>query len=69
MSGETKSGKEIVSEFFAEIRNLEGVDKKTVDKLISLYNRKKLTDTNVCNAMEELLREELNDMEEKDGEN
>jgi len=68
MSEETKSGKEVISEFFAEIRSLEGVDEKTIEKLISLRGENKLTDTNVQNAMYELLREELDEMEgEKDG--
>ena len=67
MSDETKSGREVISEFFAEIRNLEGVDEKIAEKLISLHNEKKLTDTYVQNAMDELLQKELDDMEEKDG--
>ncbi len=67
MSDETKSGREVIDEFFAEIRNLESVDEKTVEKLISLHNEKKLTDTYVQNAMEELLKEELKDIGEKDG--
>jgi len=68
MSGETKSGKQIVSAFFAEILNIEGVDEKTVEKLTSLYSEEKLTDTNIQNAMEQLIQEELDEMGvEKDG--
>ncbi len=68
MSDETKSGREVISEFFAEILNIEGVDEKTVGKLISLYSEEKLTDTNIQNAMDQLLQEELNEMGvEKDG--
>jgi len=68
MSDETKSGREVIDEFFAEIRSLEGVDEKTIEKLISLHGENKLTDTNVQNAMDELLREEFDEMEgEKDG--
>ena len=68
MSEETKSGKEVISEFFAEIRNLEGVDEKTIEKLISLHGENKLTDIHVQNAMDELLQEELDKMGgEKDG--
>ena len=68
MSYETKSGREVIDEFFAEILNIEGVDEKTVEKLISLYSEEKLTDTNIQNAMEQLLQEELGKMgEEKDG--
>ena len=67
MSDEIKSGKEVIDEFFAEIMNIENVDKKTVEKLTSLYSEGKLTDINIQNAMEELLKEELNTTEEKDG--
>ncbi len=67
MSEEIKSGKEVIDEFFAEIMNVEGVDKKTVEKLTSLYGEGKLTDTNIQNAMEQLLQEELDTTEEKDG--
>ncbi len=68
MSEKTKSGKEVISEFFAEILNIEGVDEKTVEKLVSLYSEEKLTDTNIQNAMEQLLQEELDKMGgEKDG--
>ena len=67
MSDEIKSGKEVIDEFFAEIMNIEGVDKKTVEKLTSLYTEGKLTDTNIQNVMEQLLQEELDTIEEKDG--
>jgi len=67
MSDEIKSGKGVIDEFFAEIMNVEGVDKKTVEKLTSLYSEGKLTDTNIQNLMEQLLREELDTTEEKDG--
>jgi len=67
MSNESKSGKEVLNEFFAEIENIEGLDEKTVKKLVSLYSEKKLTDTNIQNAMEELLQEELDRTGEEDG--
>ena len=67
MSDETKSGREVIDEFFAEILNIEGVDKKTVEKLTSLYSEGKLTDTNIENAMGQLFQEELDTTEEKDG--
>ena len=67
MSNETKSGREVIDEFFAEILNIEGVDEKTVEKLISLYSEEKLTDTNIQNAMDELLQEELDRMGGEDG--
>ncbi len=68
MGEETKSGKEVISEFFAEIKTLKGVDENIAEKLISLHNEGKLTDTNIQNAMEQLLQEELGKMgKEKDG--
>ena len=67
MSDKIKTGKEVIDEFFAEIMNIKGIDKKTVEKLMSLYNEGKLTDTNIQNAMGELLQEELDTTEEKDG--
>lgn len=67
MSDEIKSGKQVIDEFFAEIMNIKGVDKKTVEKLTSLYSEGKLTDTNIENAMGQLFQEELDTTEEKDG--
>ncbi|MGD1076675.1 MAG: hypothetical protein ABR903_11445 [Thermodesulfovibrionales bacterium] len=67
MNDEIKSGKQVIDEFFAEIMNIEGVDKKTVEKLTFLYSEGKLTDTNIENAMGQLLQEELATAEEKDG--
>jgi len=67
MSDETKSGREVIDEFFANSLNIEGVDEKTVKKLTSLYSERKLTDTYIQNAMEQLLQEELDRTGGKDG--
>ena len=67
MNDETKSGREIIDKFFAEIVNIEGVDEKTVEKLTSLYSEERLTDTNIKNAMEQLLQEELDGMGGENG--
>jgi Glu-tRNA(Gln) amidotransferase subunit E-like FAD-binding protein len=69
MRDEIKSGKQVIDEFFAEVMNIEGVDKKTVEQLTSLYSEGKLTDTNIENALEQLFQEELDTTEEKDGKN
>ncbi|KHE90732.1 MAG: hypothetical protein K8F52_07560 [Candidatus Scalindua rubra] len=61
-----KSGKEVIDEFFAEIMNIEGVDKRIVEKLASLYSEGRLTDTNIQNMTEKILQEELDTTEEKD---
>ncbi len=39
MSNEIKSGKEVIDEFFAEIHQVENVDKKIVDALVSLHDQ------------------------------
>ncbi len=67
MSDETKSGREVIDEFFANILNIEGVDEKIAKKLTSLYSEEKLTDTYIENAMGQLLQEELDRTGEKDG--
>lgn len=67
MSSDIKSGKQVIDEFFAEIMNIEGIDKKTVEKLTSLYDEGKLTDTNIENAMSELLIEGLAATEGENG--
>lgn len=60
MSDKIKSGKDVIDEFFAEILNVEGVDQKTVEKLVELYGENKLTDSNIQNALDELKQEALN---------
>jgi hypothetical protein len=69
MSNEIKSGKQVIDEFFAQIMSIEGVDKKTIEKLTTLHCEGKLTDTNIQNAMGQLLQEELDANEEKDDKN
>lgn len=59
MDKKIKSGKEVIDEFFSEIYNIEGVDEKTVEALIALREQGKFTDTNIQNALEMLLQEEL----------
>jgi len=66
MSDKIKSGKEVIDEFFAEIMNIEGVDKKIVEKITALYSKGELTDTKIQNALEQLLQEELDTTEGKD---
>lgn len=65
MSDEIKSGREVIDEFFAEIPNVEGVNEKTVNKLVELYSDGKLTDSNIQNALEELKLSELNSKKSK----
>jgi len=66
MDKKIKSGKEVIDEFFSEIYNIENIDKKTVEALISLYSEGKLTDKNIQNKLDELLQEELTPKQKKD---
>jgi len=69
MSDTTQSGKDVIDKFFDEILNIDGIDEKIVNKLIFLHTERKLTDTNIQNALEELLQEEIDEMGENDGNN
>lgn len=66
MDKKIKSGKEVIDEFFSEIYNIENIDEKTVEALISLYSEGKLTDKNIQNKLDELLQEELTPKQKKD---
>lgn len=46
-----KSGKEILDDFFHDIRNLENIDKALAQMLSELYEQEKLTDANVKNEL------------------
>lgn len=59
MDKEIKSGKEVLDEFFSEIYNIENVDERTVDILVSLYSEGKLSDKNIQNKLEEIVQQEL----------
>jgi len=63
MSENIKRGKDVLDEFFAEILNISGTHEKTIKKLISLYSTGKLTDTNLENALDEVISEELTEIE------
>lgn len=60
MDKKIRSGKDVIDEFFSEIYNIENVDKKTVDALVTLYSTGKLTDKNIQNVLEGLVQQELN---------
>jgi len=65
MTGEIKSGAEVVREFFAEIYNVEDAEKSVADMLVKLYDEDKLSDKNIQNALETLLSKELKSEEGK----
>ncbi len=60
MKTEIKSGKQILDEFFTDIKNLKKVDEKVVNIITELYEEDKLSDINLSNALLEL-RERPND--------
>lgn len=66
MMSEIKSGKELIREFFQDIKKIDGADQKTVMVLASLYREGKLTDINIENEVDRLLQEELARIEAKD---
>ena len=57
MDNRVKSGKEILDDFFGNIKSLTGVDKGIAEKILELYKAGKLTDTNIANALVKLREE------------
>ncbi len=51
MENQIKSGKEILDNFFQNMKNLSDVDEKIAEKLCELYNQGKLTNINITNAL------------------
>ncbi|MDP3111542.1 MAG: hypothetical protein Q8M71_05520 [Thermodesulfovibrionales bacterium] len=51
MSGELKSGQEILDEFFSKITGIDGVDKEVAEIVLKLYKDGKLTNTNLSNEL------------------
>ena len=52
-----KSGKELLDEFFDNIKRLPGVDTTLADKMSELYKAGKLTNTNISNVLSKLREE------------
>lgn len=61
MEKKVKSGKEILDEFFANISNLENVDKELAAALTKLYQQGKLTDTNLKNEIQKIRDKNANE--------
>jgi hypothetical protein len=59
MEQKVKSGKEIVSDFFENVENLENVDADVAKMLVELYKTDKLTDTNVKNELQKLREKDV----------
>lgn len=54
MSTEIKSGKEILDEFFEDIKTDEKLDQDVAAAIVDLYESGKLTDRNLTNTLSEL---------------
>lgn len=61
MYEKVKSGKEILDEFFDNLKKIPDVDERIANLLIELYGDDKLTQTNISNALHELREETLSD--------
>jgi len=61
MYEEIKSGKEILDEFFNNLKKNPDVDEKIAELLNNLYTENKLTQTNISNGLEELREGEDSD--------
>jgi len=68
MNKDVYAGQDVIRSFFENIDRIDGVDKKTVNKIKELYQRVgMLTDKNLQNALDELFEEALDEKVEKDG--
>jgi len=54
MTDKTKSGQEILDDFFSQITSIEGVDKEVANVVLKLYQDSKLTNTNLSNELSNL---------------
>jgi hypothetical protein len=60
MAEKVKSGKEILDDFFNNLKDIENVDIDIVNMLVELYDNDKLTDTNVKNELQNLREQDVN---------
>lgn len=56
-----KSGEEFLQEFFENIDKLTEVDKRLAKELKELYQKNKLTDTNIKTMLDKLIEEDKNE--------
>ncbi len=61
MNDEIKSGKQILDEFFQEIKGRPEIDENVVNTIIDLYEEGKLSEKNLANALLELREKSDND--------
>jgi len=63
MSDEIKSGKQMLDEFFRDIKSLTDVDENVVKTIIELYEEDKLSEKNLSNALLELREKSENEQD------
>jgi hypothetical protein len=56
---QTKTGNEIVKDFFESLSTRDDLDKEIVKVLVDLHNQQKLTSTNISNQMDVVRKKEL----------
>lgn len=61
MNEEIKSGKEILTEFFADLENEKELDGDTVSAVLNLYKEGRLSVTNIANALSDLRQDQASD--------
>jgi hypothetical protein len=58
MAEKVISGKEMLDDFFANISEIENVDKSIAETFSELYSQGKFTDANIKNALQNLRENE-----------
>ena len=54
MENKIKSGKEIIDDFFTNIKQLPNIQQDIASLFVDLYNEGRLTDTNVKNGLQKI---------------
>jgi hypothetical protein len=60
MAEKVKSGKEILDDFFKDLKDIKILDIDIVNMLVRLYDNDNLTDTNVKNELQKLREQDVN---------
>ena len=55
---ERKTGKELIDDFFREIEQRQDLDKDVVKILVNLFKSNKLTENNIYNELEKIIKNE-----------
>lgn len=62
MTGQIKSGQEILDEFFSQIANIEGADQDVAEIVLKLYQEDKLkTNINLSNELDKIREKKENE--------